>query len=62
VIVAEQDYVVDVQRLSRLLARRPRIRLYVDTEQGHGWNTAAVHRQLGVMQDFFAESGSDGRP
>jgi pimeloyl-ACP methyl ester carboxylesterase len=61
VIVAEQDHVVDVQRLSRLLAGHARIRLYVDTEQGHGWNSAAVQRQLGVMQDFFAESRRDGR-
>jgi pimeloyl-ACP methyl ester carboxylesterase len=61
VIVAEQDHVVDVQRLRRLVDDRPNIRLYVDSEQGHGWNSAAVHRQLGVMQDFFAESGRDGR-
>ena len=60
-IVAEQDHVVDVQRLRRLVDDRPNIRLYVDSEQGHGWNSAAVHRQLGVMQDFFAESGRDGR-
>jgi pimeloyl-ACP methyl ester carboxylesterase len=59
VIVAEQDHVVDVERLRRLLAGLPNIRLYVDTEQGHGWNSAAVQRQLGVMQDFFAESGRD---
>jgi pimeloyl-ACP methyl ester carboxylesterase len=61
VIVAAQDHVVDVQRLQHLLAGRPNIRLFVDTEQGHGWNSAAVQRQLGVMQDFFAEGGREGR-
>jgi pimeloyl-ACP methyl ester carboxylesterase len=62
VIVAEEDHVVDVQMLRRLVAGRPNIRLYVDTEQGHGWNDAAVRRQLGVMQEFFAESSRDRRP
>jgi pimeloyl-ACP methyl ester carboxylesterase len=61
VIVAEEDHMVDVQRLRRLVDGRPNIRLYVDTEQGHGWNNAAVQRQLGVMQDFFGESGRGGR-
>lgn len=61
VIVAEQDHVVDVPRLRGLVAGRPNVRLYVDTEQGHGWNSAAVHRQLGVMQDFLGESGRDSR-
>lgn len=55
VIVAEQDRIVDVQQLRRLIAGRPNIHLYVDGEQGHGWNSAAVHRQLGVMREFFAE-------
>ncbi len=57
VIVAEQDHMVDVQQLRRLIVGRPNIRMFVDSEQGHGWNSAAVHRQLGVMREFFAESG-----
>ncbi|MEO8898539.1 MAG: hypothetical protein ABI473_07610 [Candidatus Dormibacter sp.] len=57
VIVADQDHLVDVQQLRRLIAGRPNIRLFVDSEQGHRWNSAAVHRQLGVMREFFAESG-----
>ncbi|MEO8897332.1 MAG: alpha/beta fold hydrolase [Candidatus Dormibacter sp.] len=61
VIVAEQDHVVDVQRLRGLLAGHPNISLYVDTEQGHGWNSAAVQRQLGVMGDFLAEDSRDPR-
>ncbi len=56
VIVAEQDHMVDVQRLRRLIAGRSNIRMFVDSEQGHGWNSAAVHRQLGVMREFLAES------
>jgi pimeloyl-ACP methyl ester carboxylesterase len=61
VIVAEQDHVVDVPELQRLLADRPNIRLFVDPEQGHGWNNAAVQRQLGVMEAFLAESGDGGQ-
>ncbi len=57
VIVGEQDRMVDVQRLRRLVVNRPNIRLFVDSEQGHGWNSAAVHRQLGVMREFLAEPG-----
>ncbi len=54
VIVAAQDQVVDVADLQRLVAMRPHITLFVDAQQGHGWNHAAVQRQLGVMLDFFA--------
>ena len=56
VIVAAHDHVVHVEELRRLIATRPNISLFVDGEQGHGWNQAAVKRQLGVMVDFFAES------
>jgi pimeloyl-ACP methyl ester carboxylesterase len=62
VIVAEHDHVIDVQKLRTLLAGRPNIRLYVDTEQGHGWNSAAVQRQLGVMEGFFAKAGPHREP
>ena len=54
VIVAANDHVVHVEQLRRLIATRPNISLFVDREQGHGWNQAAVKRQLGVMMDFFA--------
>jgi len=57
VIVAAQDQVVDVDELQRLIADRHNITLYVDRQQGHGWNHAAVQRQLDVMLDFFAADG-----
>lgn len=58
VIVAQKDHMVDVARLQRLVANRHNIQLFIDTEQGHGWNREAVHRQLGVMQAFFADTPS----
>ncbi|TMF17245.1 MAG: alpha/beta hydrolase [Chloroflexi bacterium] len=54
VIVAARDNVVRVDELQWLIADRPNISLFVDREQGHGWNEAAVQRQLNVMLDFFA--------
>lgn len=54
VIVAAQDQVIDVEGLRKLLAACPNASLYVDQEQGHGWNQAAVQRQLGIMVDFFS--------
>jgi pimeloyl-ACP methyl ester carboxylesterase len=58
VIVAEHDNVVDAARLKRLIGERANVRLFVDREQGHGWNRAAVKRQLGVMQEFFSEDSA----
>ena len=55
VIVAEQDHIIDVPRLRHLLAGRNNVRLFVDAEQGHGWNSAAVERQLEVVQAFLAD-------
>jgi pimeloyl-ACP methyl ester carboxylesterase len=54
VIVAARDQVIDVARLRRLVAECPNASLFVDHEQGHGWNHAAVQRQLAVMLDFFS--------
>jgi pimeloyl-ACP methyl ester carboxylesterase len=59
VIVAAHDNVVHVEELQQLIAERPNITLFVDAEQGHGWNHAAVQRQLAVMLDFFDDSESD---
>jgi len=56
VIVGKRDQVVDVGRLRQLLAGRQNISLFVDTAQGHGWNSATVERQLDVMREFFARS------
>lgn len=58
VIVAAHDQVIDVAGLQRLLAHCPSASLYVDEAQGHGWNEAAVRRQLGLMLDFFSGSPS----
>ena len=55
VIVAGRDQVLDVARLQQLLQTCSNVRVFIDSEQGHGWNQAAVRRQLGVMMDFLAE-------
>ena len=54
VIVPAHDPLVHVDGLRRRLAKRANVSLFVDDEQGHSWNQAAVQRQLGVMLDFFA--------
>lgn len=54
VIVAARDQVIDVDGLRRLLTECPTASLFVDEEQGHGWNQAAVRRQLDIMLDFFS--------
>lgn len=54
IIIGEQDQVIDVESLQQLLADCPNASLFVDRDQGHGWNQASVERQLGLMLDFFA--------
>jgi pimeloyl-ACP methyl ester carboxylesterase len=54
VIIAANDQVINVESLRRLIAGCPNAQLFVDREQGHGWNSAAVQRQLSIMLDFFA--------
>jgi pimeloyl-ACP methyl ester carboxylesterase len=54
VIVARKDQIIDVDALQRLVAMCPHVSLFVDGDQGHGWNQAAVQRQLSVMMEFFA--------
>lgn len=54
VIVAAHDQVIDVDGLRKLLAGCPNASLFVDQQQGHGWNQEAVQRQLGIMNDFFS--------
>ncbi|MHB8487746.1 MAG: alpha/beta fold hydrolase [Candidatus Dormibacteria bacterium] len=53
IIVARHDRLVDVDRLKELIATLPRLQVFTDSDQGHGWNEAAVHRQLEVLKDFF---------
>jgi hypothetical protein len=53
IIVARHDRLVDVERLKVLIARLPELNVFTDSDQGHGWNEAAVHRQLEVLRDFF---------
>lgn len=60
VIVARHDQVIDVERLCGLLLDCPNVTVFVDPDQGHGWNQAAVRRQLGVMTAFLA--AADGTP
>lgn len=54
IIVAAHDQVVDVETLRRFVADCPNVSFFVDRDQGHGWNHAAVQRQLGIMLDFFS--------
>ncbi|MFN2581571.1 MAG: alpha/beta fold hydrolase [Candidatus Dormibacteria bacterium] len=60
VIVPAHDQVVDVDGLRRLISARSNVTLFIDEQQGHGWNSAAVQRQLGVMLEFFARDDSTG--
>jgi pimeloyl-ACP methyl ester carboxylesterase len=53
IIVARHDRLVDVERLKGLIAQLPDLHVFTDTDQGHGWNEAAVRRQLEVLRDFF---------
>jgi pimeloyl-ACP methyl ester carboxylesterase len=53
IIVARHDRLVDVDRLKGLIAKLPDLHVFTDSDQGHGWNEAAVHRQLEVLKDFF---------
>jgi pimeloyl-ACP methyl ester carboxylesterase len=60
IIVARHDRLVDVERLKLLIAKLPDLNIFTDSDQGHGWNEAAVHRQLKVLQDFFNGGGNTG--
>jgi pimeloyl-ACP methyl ester carboxylesterase len=53
IIVARHDRLVDVDRLQGLIARLPDLHVFTDSDQGHGWNEAAVRRQLEVLRDFL---------
>jgi pimeloyl-ACP methyl ester carboxylesterase len=59
IIVARHDRLVDVERLKCLIAKLPDLNIFTDSDQGHGWNEAAVHRQLQVLQDFFNGGASN---
>ena len=54
VIFAGRDQVLDVARLQQLLGTCSNVKVFIDSEQGHGWNRAAVRRQLAIMSDFLA--------
>jgi pimeloyl-ACP methyl ester carboxylesterase len=58
IIVAKHDRLVDVERLKGLIARLPDLHVFTDSDQGHGWNEAAVHRQLEVLKEFFNGGGN----
>ncbi|MFI5285737.1 MAG: alpha/beta fold hydrolase [Candidatus Dormibacteria bacterium] len=65
IIVARHDRLVDVDRLKELIATLPDLHVFTDSDQGHGWNEAAVHRQLEVLKEFFGNchataSGTNG--
>ena len=61
IIVARHDRLVDVERLKGLIAKLPDLHVFTDTDQGHGWNEAAVHRQLEVLKDFFGNCQGTAR-
>jgi pimeloyl-ACP methyl ester carboxylesterase len=60
IIVARHDRLVDVERLKTLIATLPDLHVFTDTDQGHGWNEAAVHRQLEVLKSFFGNCHGNG--
>ena len=62
VIVASHDQVIDVARLRQLLTKCSNVRVYIDSEQGHGWTQAAVQRQLGVMSEFLGAGAPQAVP
>jgi hypothetical protein len=51
---------VDVDRLKVLIAKLPNLQVFTDNDQGHGWNEAAVHRQLEVLKAFFGNCHGSG--
>lgn len=62
VIVASHDQVLDVARLQQLLGTCSNVRVFIDSEQGHGWTRAAVRRQLAIMSDFLSEPAERALP
>jgi hypothetical protein len=60
IIVARHDRLVDVERLKELIATLPDLQVFTDSDQGHGWNEAAVHRQLEVLKSFFGNCHGNG--
>ena len=48
-----EERLVDVNQLGERSVSPPTVRVFIDGEQGHGWNEAAVHRQLEVLRDFL---------
>jgi pimeloyl-ACP methyl ester carboxylesterase len=60
IIVAHHDRLVDVERLKELIAKLPDLQVFTDSDQGHGWNEAAVHRQLEVLKAFFGNCHGNG--
>jgi hypothetical protein len=49
-----------VERLKELIAKLPDLQVFTDSDQGHGWNEAAVHRQLEVLKAFFGNCHGNG--
>jgi hypothetical protein len=43
-----------------LIAKLPDLQVFTDSDQGHGWNEAAVHRQLEVLKAFFGNCQGNG--
>ena len=60
IIVARHDRLVDVGKLKGLIATLPGLHVFTDSDQGHGWNEAAVHRQLEVLKEFFGNCHGNG--
>jgi hypothetical protein len=48
-----EERLVDVNRLGERIVSPPNVRMFIDGDQGHGWNEGAVHRQLEVLRDFY---------
>jgi pimeloyl-ACP methyl ester carboxylesterase len=55
IIVAQNDRLVEVERLRMVIESLPHVSLMVDREGGHGWSEGAVRRHLEVLRPFFGD-------
>jgi hypothetical protein len=48
-----EERLVDVNRLGERIVSPLNVRMFIDGDQGHGWNETAVHRELEVIRNLF---------
>ncbi|HEY6538691.1 MAG TPA: alpha/beta fold hydrolase, partial [Candidatus Dormibacteraeota bacterium] len=57
VLVAADDRLVDLQRVSAYCAARPHTELAVISSAGHGWDAELIRRQLDLLEGFLSGDG-----